>query len=1113
MAADTLLLVESPAKAKKLQQYLGAGFRVQASFGHICDLPKDDYGVDTDTFEEEYEVYDQKRVRQLQKQARKADRVVLATDPDREGEAISWHLARELNLNPQTAQRCEFRSVTQKAVQEALENPRTIDMDRVDAQRSRRILDRIVGFDVSEQICWPANAQSAGRVQTPALHLLCEREREILNFVPEDYWVVGLDYQEGLSAVIPRKDEDKEEDSSEDREQEDSQDDEGPGKIYARHFKQEELARKAVEQAQQHDHIVRDTQKERRKRYSGNPYTTSTLQQDASRKLNLSAARCMDLAQALFDNGFITYHRTDSTRVSPEGIELAREYIQETHPEALPDSPPSSRKSKGAQDAHEAIRPTALQDESVFPEGSKELYEMIKARFLASQCKPAELDRTTIWIDSGPVGWAAQGSVLVKRGFLHFWAPYARVQQDQLPDVESGQKLTPETYDVEKKQTQPPSRYDTGSLVKKLESSGVGRPSTFASIIDTLLNREYVEEVKQGSKEVLKPTEFGLKVDQLLETTFPNLVLPDYTAAMENRLDQIEEGNSLTKNEFLEKWYNHFREQMEKAKPKAQEYIQEHGVLREDLKRETTDITCDRCNEATYQKIERKNNKGWFLGCPNCSFTRNLEARIREEPCPECGSTVIERQSRKGTPFWGCVRYGADQDPCDYATRIAVETDILCNRCKEITLVKHPGPGGKSWYLACPKCEFTRDVETVVREKACPECDSDLIKRTTQKGTPFWGCVRYGAQQDSCDHTEPVAEATDILCNRCKETQLKKLPRQGGKGVFLACPNCRFRRSLEAEVREEDCPQCGSDLIERQTKEGAPFWGCVRYGAQENPCEYAESMAETVDKTCNRCQEAQYHKVPRKNGQGHFLSCPACNFNRNLEARTRKDACPECGGTLIEKKSTKGTPFWGCVYYQHSDNPCSFTAPMSEETDQACERCGEGTYRKIEGQKGKVFLSCSSCRFTRDPDAKVKKDACPKCGSTLVERRTRDGNRFMGCVRYGLEQNPCDYTEDMEGEPTKKYEREKTDKPCPKCERHNLLLIKPLKEKYGNAFYACEDQDCSFHLTYGAKKRQEPCPECGGTVVERRKRDGTDPFWSCSKYPDCKFTQEMVNPD
>ncbi|HEU4698336.1 MAG TPA: type I DNA topoisomerase [Gemmatimonadales bacterium] len=802
---QTLILVESPNKARKLQEYLGAGYRVRASMGHICDLPEKDYGVDLETFEERYELRHDKLVRELRPLVAQAERVLLASDPDREGEAIAWHLARELRLPLTAPQRIEFREITRGAVAKAVAAPRPIDLARVDAQRSRRVIDRIVGWDVSQELCWPAGARSAGRVQTPALHILCVREREILAFEAQVYWTVGVTYAEGFQAVVPgeagRRDGgtaggDAEEHGADTAEE--SSPAVPPSRRPAR-FATREEAEAIVEAARPHPHVVQDVARRRTPKRPEPPYTTSTMQQDASRKLRLSAKQAADLAQQLFEAGYITYHRTDSTRVADDAVAMAREHIGREHPAALPATPPAQRVKAGAQDAHEAIRPTRLAGDDAPPPAAARLYAMIKARFLASQSKPALIERTSVAIQAGPVPFAAEGAVLVEEGYLVYWRPWARQEDTLLPALAVGQTLGVETYAVEEKKTTPPPRYDTGALIKKLESSGIGRPSTFASIIETLLRREYVQEIAAGrGKKVLQPTAFGLQVDALLADAMPPLVSEEYTAAMEAELDRLEAGDGAGRRAFLESWYREFRAALAASLPRAAAYRAEHG-LRASRRpsggnAEETKIVCDRCGEANYRKIQRKKAKGSFLACPACRMTRNVRAAVKPGACPRCGSALIERKGKKkgSKPFFGCVRWGAEERACDYVE----------------------WAGG-------------RDGGTAAGSPRGP--DDSPASQPTPAVPPS------------------RREETDKTCPKCGAAKLVVLhPGEGASGAaaapFYACDDrgCRFTLPVGARRRREPCPQCGGIVLERRRRDGGAFWACARYPA----CKYSADLAK-----------------------------------------------------------------------------------------------------------------------------------------------------------------------------------------------------------------------------------------------------------------------------
>ncbi|HEU4564451.1 MAG TPA: DNA topoisomerase, partial [Gemmatimonadaceae bacterium] len=555
------------------------------------------------------------------------------------------------------------------------------------------------------------------------------------------------------------------------------------GKLVPKQYATREEADAVRAEAGRHPHIVRGTETSRTERRPEQPYTTSTLQQDASRKLRLSAKATMDRAQALFEAGAITYHRTDSTRLSDDAVQMARDFIAREHPESLPDSPNRARAKAGAQDAHEAIRPTQLGPGVTLPPDTGPLYEMIRARFLASQCKPALFDRTRITIDAGPTTWVAEGSVLVEPGFLVYWGPYARQEDVVLPAVAAGQQLTVEKLETLEKKTNPPPRYDQGALIKKLERSGIGRPATFAGIIDTLLKRDYVREMTAGrGKKVLQPTDLGMKLDGLMTAVFPALVTEEYTAEMERNLDEIEQGER-SRLDYLRPWYEAFRAQMGTAVALGPAYRAEHQLAASRPRGATgeeTTVTCDRCGGASYRKIARKGKKGSFLACPACGMTRDVRAKVKPGACRRCGAALIEKKIR-GSVFFGCVRYGADEKPCDYresadgaalgagggSGRYArAATDKSCPKCGKHKLVTLTpvGEGGTAFY-ACEDraCRFTLPLGAKRRRDPCPACGGVVLERRRkptpaqqragETGAPFWACARWPACKFASDFT------------------------------------------------------------------------------------------------------------------------------------------------------------------------------------------------------------------------------------------------------------------------------------------------------------------------------------------------------------------------
>ncbi|HET7457680.1 MAG TPA: DNA topoisomerase, partial [Gemmatimonadaceae bacterium] len=497
----------------------------------------------------------------------------------------------------------------------------------------------------------------------------------------------------------------------------------------------------------------------------------------------------------------------------------------------------------GAQDAHEAIRPTKLVGDDAPPPGTERLYAMIKARFLASQSKPAVFDRTTVWIDSGPVAWVAQGAVLVEPGFLHFWKPYSRQEDEELPSVAPGQTLRVKDYAVEQKQTSPPSRYDTGALIRKLEVSGIGRPATFASIIETLLKRGYVHELRAGKgKSFLQPTPFGLQVDGLLTESFPELVSEDYTASMEAELDRIEQRAGETRVGYLERWYADFRAAMTRALPRAANYRVTHnlhgsrsaanggggGGGGRGARGEETSTTCDRCGEASYRKIERRTGKGSFLACPACGMTRDVRARTKPHGCPKCGSTLIERRGkRKGVKFFGCVRYRAADRPCDY--------------------VEWGDDARPSAKAAAAPAGAANDRSTA--DAAAPA--APVPARATKAGRAAKAAKTPRAPRATraaarAPKEAPAASAiartpTEKLCPKCGVERLAILSPADGTAPYYACADraCRFTLTVGARRRAAPCPSCGGVVVERRGgRTSAGVWSCARSPG----CDYSIPM-------------------------------------------------------------------------------------------------------------------------------------------------------------------------------------------------------------------------------------------------------------------------------
>ncbi len=819
-----LVIVESPAKAKTIQKYLGKGFSVEASLGHVKDLPKSTLGVDTnENFATDYVVIPgkEKVLAKLKKVAAGADSIYLAPDPDREGEAIAAHLAEELDSNGGVKktkkktdansvpriQRVTFNEITKRAVQAAFEHPRAIDQNLVDAQQARRVLDRLVGYQVSP-LLWDKvrRGLSAGRVQTVALRLIVEREREIKAFEKKEYWTMDAHLAANKPPAFDARFLGK-----------------GEEKIEINSGEEAEKIRTALETA---DWIVRSVDRKERRRNAAPPFTTSKLQQDASRKLRFSVKRTMIIAQRLYEGvelgdegqiGLITYMRTDSTRVAPEAIGEVREYVgKEYGPNYLPETPNTFKEKKEAQAAHEAIRPTSAMRhpdsiKQYLKEDEYKVYKLIWQRFVASQINPAVFDQTTVDIDAktktGDAFWfRVTGSVLKFDGFLRVYeeSKEGKDEEDEelkhkLPTLEAGQKLTLKELKPEQHFTEPPPRYNEASLVKELEERGIGRPSTYAAILGTIQERQYVQKV--GGK--FTPTEIGLVVTDLLVENFRDIFDVQYTARLEEELDEIEEGK--------EKWTDALAEFYKKFQ-KDLKYAEKHM---ENIKRmeKPTDEKCERCGAPLVIKWGKH---GSFYACstydkddPNtCTFTKenpiNLpdldsadmqETGAAEEYCENCGRVMVLKRGRFGQ-FMACTGY----PDCKTTRRLDqgkkvpdIPLDELCPKCGRNLMIRH---GRFGEFTACsgyPDCKYVKQNFIGVK---CPECkDGELVEKRARKGNTFYGCSNY----PKCKFTSanrPIAEK----CPKCGGEYL--VGKNLKAGPLIVCPNkeCDYERPAPGEA-------------------------------------------------------------------------------------------------------------------------------------------------------------------------------------------------------------------------------------------------------------------------------------------------------------------------
>lgn len=659
--AKTLVIVESPAKAKTIGRYLGKDYDVAASVGHVRDLPKSTLGVDVDKdFQPRYITMPGKEsvIRDLKKKKEKADLVLLATDPDREGEAIAWHLATALKLDPQSNLRITFNEISKKAVTEALNHARPIDMDLVNAQQTRRILDRLVGYELSP-LLWKKvlKGLSAGRVQSLATRMIVDREREIAAFVPEEYWWLDAQVKTGQDEQFRARFHGllKEE------------------KVSVVKLRREAEVQAIMKEVQDSTFKVHTVKKRTSRRASYPPFTTSSLQQEASRALGFSANRTMRVAQMLYEGveisgqgqtSLVTYIRTDSLRINTDAIQEIRQVIEKTYgKEYLPDKPRHFKNKKSAQDAHEAIRPIHfdLSPDQIAGDLTSEqyrLYRLIWNKFMSSQMASAVFDTVTCDIVAGEDKlFRVKGESLIFPGWMKVYGTSEsktaddsdELDKENLPPLEEGQALQLLKLLPEQKFTKPPARYTEASLIKALEEEGVGRPSTYAPTIFTILNRNYAEKEDR----YLKPTHLGEAVTALLEENFANIVDTQFTAKMEEKLDLVESGEA-SSVELLKEFYPPFHAQVEQA---------DEAITEKVLKDKETGRTCPKCGQG--QLVIKHGRFGEFIACnryPDCDYTENIEVKAPGK-CPLCGSGLLEKKSRKrSATFYVCDKKGSDPD-------------------------------------------------------------------------------------------------------------------------------------------------------------------------------------------------------------------------------------------------------------------------------------------------------------------------------------------------------------------------------------------------------------------------------------------------------------------
>ena len=805
--AKSVVIVESPAKARTIGKFLGPDYRVESCMGHVRDLPKKTFGVNIeDGFRPTYRLLPDRRqvVARLKKAAAGAPAVYLATDPDREGEAIAWHLLKALGVSERRARRVTFNEITRRAVSRGFGEPRGLDMNLVNAQQARRILDRIMGYQLSPLLSRKvARGLSAGRVQSVAVRLIVEREKEIQAFEPKEYWEITATlapeareatFKSKLSRLEGQKPE----------------------------IPDEATAKAVVERLAGERFVVAEVATRRSHSSPLPPFATSQLQQAASVRLGFRPRKTMRVAQQLYEGveigeegsvGLITYMRTDSFRIADEALAECRSFIErELGGDYLSPEPRVYRSRRGAQEAHEAIRPTSVERtpeslEAYLTPDQLKLYRLIWERFVACQMAPAAYDVTTVVVRAGPAEFRVRGRVVVFEGFTRVYQPPRRGGKDEqpLPELAAGMVLDCREIVPSQHFTKPPPRYTEASLVKTLEREGIGRPSTYAEIITKIQERGYVELRDR----LFYATELGILTNDVLLPFFENIINTNFTSQMEEHLDAIEEGR-VDWRSVLREFYEPFRADLERA------YREMPSV-----KKRMAKPTGEKCPQCGAEMVVRMSKRGRFIGCsayPKCRYTKPLDEGGRppdeplEEKCPECGAGLVVKSGRRGR-FIGCSAY--------------------------------------------PKCRYTRPLEQpagqprpepVETGEKCPKCGAPLVEREGRRGK-FVGCSAY----PKCDYTRDAEgseraapQQTEVKCQKCGAPMVI---RRGRRGRFLGCsayPKCKNTMALSAAgIKVEpkqvgrDCPRCGAPLVEREGRRGT-FIGCSAFPK----CRYIEGASE-----------------------------------------------------------------------------------------------------------------------------------------------------------------------------------------------------------------------------------------------------------------------------
>jgi DNA topoisomerase-1 len=920
--AKSLVIVESPAKAKTINKYLGSEYVVEASIGHIMDLPKNEIGVELKrrTFEPTLIVSPgkEKVVAHLKKLAAKSEYVYLAPDPDREGEAIAAHLAMQLlpvMKDKSKLRRVTFNEITQKAVKAAFAHSRDIDENLVDAQQTRRVLDRLVGYQVSP-LLWDKvrRGLSAGRVQTVALRLIVEREQEINEFKPVEYWNIEAKLRTakseeftakftGIDGVAARV--------------ANGVDAEGKEQFLPNALPGKESVDEVLAELERAQWSVRGVEKKERRANPTAPYITSKLQQDASSRLGFNVRRTMGVAQRLYEGveigkegtvGLITYMRTDSTRVSPDAIAEAREFIVKLGKQYLPEKANefAGKRQAQAQDAHEAIRPTRVDFtpdsiRSYLSEEQYKLYKLIWQKFVSSQMTAAIFDQTTVDIAAQAkrnYDFRVTGSVLKFDGYLKVWEGGS--EDTILPELSAAQTLEKIAVTSEQKFTQPPPRFNEASLVKMLEERGIGRPSTYASIINTIQDRDYVKKIQSR----FVPTEIGTVVTGLLVKNFPYIFDLLYTARLESELDAVEDGQEKW-TDLLNGFYDHFEQELVVAAEQM-----------EDIKRmeQATPENCDKCGSPLYLKWGKF---GSFYSCSN--FSKLKPITVSAGPWKK-DAKAVTKKIVKALQFPMTVK-AANGDVTEFSQEVGDAKEMAA-------AIELAQAAGKKVTVEQVSCDFTKEnfaakpdlsapgADEVPEEEFCDNCGRVMVLRNGPWG-PFMSCPGY-SEDPPCKTIRKLTQKVQqkppvVLEEACPKCGKPMLQRDGQYGEFIACsgyPKCKY---VKQELLEVPCPKCGGEVAVRKTRRGDTFYGCVNYPK----CDFSSNQ-KMINQVCPKCDSA--YLLELANAKGTYLVCP--NNRAELPKRRAKKGATETGPIPPE-----------CSYIKKVGPPGAGLVPVLEMPD------------------------------------------------------------------------------------------------------------------------------------------------------------------------------------